>query len=183
MTTAKCPINDNVTFRATKADGSVKQLFEYNQLGFYNLQKGMAVPRTPEYGRYVDELVTHNLVTSAGKAAVAGRLIANTPSAWSHIAIGSGIIAPVASDTTLGTEITTLGGARAVATTGLITTDVTNDTAQYVVTFTFTGSVTVSETGLFNAGVAGDMLARVLKGPASFVSGETLTVTWRIDVD
>lgn len=180
---AKIPTKDNVTFTARHADGTIKPLFKYNELARFKLNKGFVVPRTPEFGEYVDELVIHNLVTSAGKEAIASRLISNTVAPWSHIAIGSGIVAPSASDTTLGSEITTNGGARAAATTGLITTDVTNDTAQYTVTFTFTGPVTVSETGLFNAASGGTMIARVLKGPASFVAGETLTVTWRLDVD
>ena len=104
-------------------------------------------------------------------------------SAFTYIAIGTGTASASASDTALGTEITTGGGARASATVSRVTTDVTNDTAQAVVTFNFTSGFAVTETGLFNASSSGTMLNRQVFSAVNVTSGDSLQVTIKIDVD
>ncbi len=134
-------------------------------------------------GQVIDRRDVKNLVVSAGKALAAGLLngVLTTPA--KYIAIGTGTVAPAAGDTALGAEITTGGGARALATTlDRVTTTVTNDTARAIVTFAFTASFAVTEAGLFDAAAAGNMLSRQTFAAVNVVSGDSLQVTWKIQV-
>jgi len=125
-----------------------------------------------------------NLITDAGKAGMASRLNGSgAESAFTYIGIGTGTASAGASDTALGSEITTGGGARASATVSRVTTDVTDDTAQAVVTFNFTAGFAVTETALFNASSAGTMLNRQVFSAVNVTSGDSLQVTIKIDVD
>ena len=118
------------------------------------------------------------ILTNAGKAHAAGLLTGISSGGFTHIALGSGTTAESATQTSLTTEITTNGGARASATTSRITTTQTNDTAKWEKEFTFTGSLTISEIGLFDAASSGTMYMRSLLTTARSVEdGDTLTVT------
>ena len=66
-----------------------------------------------------------------------------------------------------------------------MTTDVTNDTAQGVLSFSVTGTKAVTESGFFNhIGTAtGTMLSHQVFSAINVVSGDTLQITWKIDVD
>jgi hypothetical protein len=122
-----------------------------------------------------------NLIVDVGKAAMASRLNgAGAEAAYTYIAIGTGTTAAGADDTALGAEITTGGGARGSATCTRVTTTVTNDTAQDLLLYTFTAAFAVTETGLFNLASAGTMLARQVFSAVNVVSGDTLTVTWKV---
>lgn len=132
-------------------------------------------------GKLLKEQTVSNLITNAGKAAIAAVALTDVAgNRFDWIAIGTNNTAPAAGDTALGAEISTGGGARAAATGTRVTTTVTNDTMQLQTTFTFTSSFTVQETGIFNASSAGDMLGRALIGPFSVVSGNTLQVTYKV---
>lgn len=133
--------------------------------------------------RLKDYRVIKNLVVDAGKAAVAGLINGVITNFFEHIAIGTGTVAAAAGDTTLGTEITTGGGARAAGTTSRVTTDVSNDTAQIVVTFAFTASFAVTESGVLDSISAGTLLCRQTFSAVNVVNGDSLQVTWKIDVD
>ena len=132
-------------------------------------------------GALLDRREVRNLVVSAGKALAAGLLIASG-TAPSHLAIGTGSTAAAAGDTALQTEITTNGGQRAAATRTQVTTTVTNDTAQYAVTWTFTGSFAVTECGVLNNSVGGTLLARQVFSAINVVSGDTLSITYKVAV-
>lgn len=134
-------------------------------------------------GVLLEERDLHNLVTSAGQAAVAGLINGVITNAFEHIAIGTGTNAAAIGDTALQTEITTGGGARAPGTTSRVTTDVTNDTAQVVLTFTFSAGFAVTEAGLLDSLSGGVLLARQVFSALNVVSGDSLTLTWRLDVD
>lgn len=137
-------------------------------------------------GNIKDERDFPNLVVSAGKAEVAALLLTDIASDdYDEIAIGTGAVAPAAGDTVLGAEITTGGGARltgAGVTGTRITTAVTDDTAQLVGTFTFSLSFAVTEVGLFNDPSAGDMLARQTFAVVNVVNGDSLQITWQVQV-
>ena len=83
-------------------------------------------------------------VTNAAKALFAN-LILGSGTAITHMAVGSGTTAFAAAQTTLVTEITNSGVARAAPTLSRTTTTVTNDTMQATKTFSVTGTITVSE--------------------------------------
>jgi hypothetical protein len=78
--------------------------------------------------------------------------------------------------------VTTNGGQRASATRTQVTTTVTNDTAQYAVTWTFTGSFAVTECGVLNNSVGGTLLARQVFSAINVISGDTLSITYKVAV-
>jgi len=118
-----------------------------------------------------------NLVVSAGKAQVAGLINGATTGAFTYVAVGTGTTAPSSSDTALGTEV-----ARVSATVGRTTTNVTNDTATWSATFNFTSSYAITEAGIFNASSGGTMLARQTFSAINVVSGDSLTINWKLTV-
>lgn len=135
-------------------------------------------------GSWVWEQKGANLITNAGAAGVASRINGSGgEAAFTYVAIGTGTNAAAVGDTTLQTEITTNGGQRASATASRVTTDVTNDTARLVVTFTFTGSFAVTESGVLNAASSGVLLNRQVFSAVNVVSGDSLQVTHNFDVD
>ncbi len=135
-------------------------------------------------GELIDEIITKNLVTSAGKAAVAANVVSDvTGTKFDAIAIGTGTTAPAAGDTQLGAEITGGGGQRisAASVTGTrVTTSTANDTGQFVGTFSFSASYAVTEAGLLNNSTGGDMLSRQTFAAINVISGDSLQVTWKI---
>ena len=135
-------------------------------------------------GVWSNRIVIANLVTDAGKAGVASRINgAGSEAAFTYIAVGTGTTAANAADTTLETELAASGLSRAAATASRVTTDVTNDTAQLVLTFTVTGTAAVTESGVLNASSGGVLLCRQVFSAINVVNGDSLQVTWKIDVD
>lgn len=125
-----------------------------------------------------------NLITNTGMAGVASRINGSGAEAsFTYIAIGTGTTSAVVGDTTLGTEITTGGGARASATASRVTTDVTDDTARLVLTYNFTSTFAVTEAGALNAASVGVLLNRQVFTAVNVVNGDSLQVTIDIDVD
>lgn len=163
-------------------EGQVTASYVKNGVLNYIAAYGVQLPFIT--GNYTYTLRGANLVTNAGKAGVASRINgAGSEAAFTYIAIGTGTTAAAAGDTTLETEITTGGGARAAATASRTTTDVTNDTARLVLTFTFSATFAVTEAGALNAASAGTLLNRQVFSAVNVVSGDSLQVTIDIDVD
>lgn len=187
-THGKMPLKLNVKMVLKDKDGKVKPLFQENWLARFLMKHGLATPHMPKipvlFGKWTPELNLSNLVTDAGMAAVASRINGSGgENAFTYIAIGIGTTAAAQGDTTLQSEITTNGGQRAAATVSRVTTDVTNDTAQLVDTFSFTGSFAVTESGVFNAASNGVLLARRVFTAINVISGDSLQITWKFDVD
>lgn len=205
-------LTENVQYQLRDANGNVKKLFKDNKLNRaiftffrkfaerHNIalrnesgapRKGL-VPYLALYGlrihgitgMWTGSMVVSNLVTNAGAAGVASRINGSGgEAAFTYIAIGTGAVAAAVTDTTLGTEISTGGGARASATASRTTTDVTNDTARLVHTFNFTSSFAVTESGVLNAASSGTLLCRQVFSAINVANGDSLQVTWDIDVD
>jgi len=118
------------------------------------------------------------VLTKAGMAGVASRIIVDTsPAIFNYVAVGIGTTAATSDDTTLESEITDSGMARATGTLSLVTTTVTDDTAQCVKSFTVTGTKAVTEQGWFNAAAAGTMLLHEVFAAINVVDGYTLVIT------
>lgn len=135
------------------------------------------------HGLLLAEYDYPNLVVDAGLAAIAGNLIlTGHTTAFSYLALGTDNTAPDPSDTALGSEITTAGGARALATLSRQTTSVTNDTAQLAKTFTFTagGTFAITEAGAFDDPTSGIMLCRASFVAINVVPTDTLAGTYKI---
>lgn len=133
-------------------------------------------------GVLLERRVVENLVTSAGKAAVAGLIEGDVTDYFDYLAIGTGTTAAATGDTALQTEISTGGGARAAATRSRITVNVTNDTAQFVYTWTFSASFAVTECGVFSASSGGTLLARQVFSAINVEDGSTLGMTYKVTV-
>lgn len=117
-------------------------------------------------------------VPTVGKAEVA-ELIIGSGTAFDSIAIGTGATQAFGADSTQLVSET----ARQSATLTTTTTDTTGDTAQFVASFSFTASGTINETGVFNAATDGDMLCAQYISDINVESGDSLEVTWKMDVD
>lgn len=127
-------------------------------------------------GKVIDKREGPNLVVDTGLAEAAALLLTDASGTdFDYIAIGSGSTSPVAGDTALETEVE-----RQSATGTQITTSVTDDTAQLQTTFSFTGTETLNETGIFNAASTGTLFARQTFSTVNVESGDDLQITWQI---
>jgi len=133
-------------------------------------------------GKIRDTFEVKNLVTTVGFAQLA--LLAGDATAvpFTYLAVGTSATAVNIADTTLNAETTTNGLERAAGTVSRVTTTGTNDTYQITKTWTATGSVSVEEVGVFNAGSGGIMLSHALTGTKAVTNGETLTGTYQLQV-
>ncbi len=133
-----------------------------------------------KHGNLKEDRIIKNTITTVGKAELAGLMLIDiSGTAFDYIAIGTGT--PGA--TALGGEATASGGARrggANVTGTRVTTTTTNDTAQWVTTFTFTGSLALTEEGIFNAASAGTMLASQSFAALNVANGDTLAITHKV---
>lgn len=128
------------------------------------------------------EFQTKNIIVNAGKAEVAGLINGVTSGPFQYLAIGTGTVAPNATQTALDSEITTGGGERALATVSRVTTSVANDTAQWEHTWTFTQSFGITESGIFDASSGGNMLARQTFPVVNVQNGDSFKITWKVQV-
>ena len=127
------------------------------------------------------KVIDQDLITSAGKAAVAGLILTDVAvNDYDYLAIGTGVVGADVGDTTLGTETH-----RETGTGTRVTTAVTNDTAQLVVTFSgYAGTEAVTEIGMLNAAAAGDMLMRQTFGALNvdWDQGDSIEATVKVQV-
>ncbi len=134
-----------------------------------------------KHRRLKEDRLIKNTITDVGKAELAGLMVADVGgTGWDYVAIGIG--SP--STTALGSEIASGGGERrsgANVTGTRVTTTVSNDTGQWVTTFTFTSGFAVTEAGIFN-GADGIMLASQSFSALNVASGDTLQITWKVKV-
>lgn len=129
-------------------------------------------------GEVLTDKKIDNVVVNDGLAAVTALLgdgLSLSNGDFGHIAIGTDSTAASSSDTSLGAE-----HARESATASQTTTNVTNDTLQLQNTFSISSSVTIEETGVFNAASGGTMFARQTTGSQTLQSGDSLQITWEI---
>jgi hypothetical protein len=186
---AQYSLIENVEYSIVDKFGKAKKLFQQNALYTLAMKRGILSPYAYQklgvfsslLGHWSDKAVVANLMTNAGFALVAGRINGSgSPAAATYIAVGTGTTAANVANTALETEITDSGLERASASVSLVTTTVTNDTAQMVVTFTVTGTKAVTESGVLNASSSGSLLCRQVFSAINVVSGDSLQITWKI---
>jgi len=137
----------------------------------------------PLFGHWDTELHITNLVTNAGLAVVAARLVGATVDPADTLAVGTGTTAAAAGDTALETEITDSGLARATdAAPTFETTSVTNDTAVVNYLWTASGAKAITEAGVLTQDSGGDLLSRQVFASVGVVSGDTFEATWKFQV-
>jgi hypothetical protein len=183
---AKFGLKENVEYVLRDKDGNVKPIFQPNELCRALLKRNLISPKLQIpglFGNWSDKMVLENLVVNAGFAGVASRINGSgAEAAFTYIAVGTGTTGAAAGNTTLETETTTSGLGRANATASRVTTTVTNDTAQLLHSFSVTGTVAVTESGVFNDDTTGTLLARQGFTAINVVDGDTLQITWRFAV-
>ena len=103
--------------------------------------------------------------------------------AFTYIAVGTGTTGAAVGNTTLETELAADGLSRAAGTASRVTTDVANDTARLIKTFSVTGTQAVTESGVLNAGADGVLLSRQVFAAVNVVDGDSLQITWDYDFD
>lgn len=144
-----------------RKDGSIKQ-----ELHLGNIQDGVKRERG-------------DTIVNAGLAAVAGLILLDVAEDdFDWLAIGTGAVAVDVTDTTLGVETH-----REAGTGTLDTTVIANDTAKLIATFSgYGGSEAVTEIGMFNLAVAGDMLMRQVHDPLNidWAAGDSYEATVKI---
>lgn len=118
-------------------------------------------------------------VVNAGKAIIAGRMIGATPTQAEpkFTAMGTGATAEAATQTAL---VTDSGVARVSGTATQVTVTVTNDTYQVVATLTAAGALAITESGLFDASTAGNMLMRALFAAINLAAGDSIQFTTQV---
>lgn len=121
----------------------------------------------------------HNTITNVGHAAMNGRWSnQGSYSAFVNLAIGTGTQGTPATATALATEATTNGAGRGAATATQVTTTVTNDTTQLVKTWSLTGTVAITEEGVFdNASSGGNMSLYQSFSTVTCNNGDTFQAT------
>lgn len=133
-----------------------------------------------EFGRLKDERHFDNMIVDAGFEGVAYRIAPHdgtiTPAnPWNFIAVGTGSAAPAPGDTALVSERDRKNDVQAEY------TSTSGKQLKLEVSFgPGEGTGNVAESGLFNAGSGGDMLARQTFATISKGASDTLTVTWTI---
>lgn len=125
-----------------------------------------------ESGNMKEEFEGPNLVVTVGLNFLASLLGGSAPTLMSHMAIGSSGTAPAPSDTALGTELGRVA---------LSSTSPSGANVIYQATFPpGTGTGTIAEAGLFNAGAGGTMLSRSTSISVIKAAGDTLNIIWTI---
>lgn len=111
-----------------------------------------------------------------GKAIVANRML-GLGTEPKFVGIGTGATAEAAAQTALVTEVETRPAA---PTSSRVTTTVANDTYQTISTVTATVARAVTESGMFDAAAAGNMLTRALFSVINLAIGDSLQLTWQL---
>jgi hypothetical protein len=138
---------------------------------------------------------TYNARVNAG-AALCASLISGTalggitsPAAAKYIALSTASLTPAYGDTTLASETSATGLARALGTAGAYTSPGTtlDGAASYTLTKTFTntsgGSVTIQSAAIFDATSTGNMFVEAnLSSSAILANNDSLAITWTINL-
>ena len=124
-------------------------------------------------GKLKGEQNVPNLVVTTGKTFIAARMV-GTPTAMSHMAIGSGTTDPVIGDTSLETELGRVALTSSASAGAVVT---------YVASFgAGTGTGAVTEAGIFNASSAGTLLCRTEFAVVNKGVDDSMTITWTVTV-
>jgi len=188
---SRAKVRYNVEYVLRDKDGNIKPIFQENRFAQWLLHTGRLNPLwiNQWYASLISSFLGHwaskkdisNLITNAGRALISGLINGSgTPAAATYVAVGTGTTAAAAGNTTLETETAASGLTRAAGTVSLVTTTITNDTAQVTKTFAITGTVAVTEAGLLNASSNGTLLCRQVFSAVNVVNTDSLAITWKV---
>lgn len=124
-------------------------------------------------GNVKDQRNIKNLVVTTGKEFIAARMV-GTPTAMSHMAIGSNNTAADVGDTALGTELGRVSLASASATGAVVT---------YTATFgAGVGTGAVVEAGILNNSSGGTLLCRSVFPVVNKGADDGMSISWTVTV-
>jgi hypothetical protein len=124
-------------------------------------------------GKLKGEKIVPNLVVTTGRTFIAARMV-GTPTAMSHMAIGSGTTDPAAGDTALQTELGRVSLTSSASAGAVVT---------YIASFgAGTGTGAVTEAGILNASSGGTMLCRTEFATVNKGADDSMSITWTITV-
>ena len=124
-------------------------------------------------GNVKDQRNIKNLVVTTGKTFIAERMV-GTPTAMSHMAIGSDNTAADVADTALGTELGRVALASATSSGAVVT---------YTATFgAGVGTGAVVEAGILNNSSGGTLLCRSVFPVVNKGADDGMSVTWTVTV-
>jgi hypothetical protein len=124
-------------------------------------------------GKLKAEQNVPNLVVTTGKTFIAARMV-GTPTAMSHMAIGSGTTDPAVGDTALQTELGRVSLTSSASSGAVVT---------YVASFgAGTGTGAVTEAGILNASSGGTLLCRTEFSVVNKGADDSMSITWTITV-
>ena len=124
-------------------------------------------------GTIKEDKTVPNIVVTTGKTFIAARMV-GTPTAMSHMAIGSGTTNPAAGDTTIETELGRVSLTSSASAGAVVT---------YIASFgAGTGTGAVTEAGILNASSAGTLLCRTEFAVVNKGADDSMSITWTITV-
>ena len=115
------------------------------------------------------------LLVDTGKAIVTNYLAGGAATQPKYVAWGTGAGTTSASDTTLFSET----GSRTTGTATQQTTSTTNDTYQVIGTLTASGTVTITNAGLFDANTSGNLFVKGDFTGIGLTSGDSIQFTFK----
>jgi hypothetical protein len=120
-----------------------------------------------------------NVVTNAGKAIIAKRMIGSNPSQAEpkYVGWGTGTGTAAAADTSLFTEASE---SRVAGTGSTVTGTVTDDTHRVVGTLTADGSKTVTNAGVFDASTSGNLYVKSDFEAVPLNAGDSIQFTFDV---
>lgn len=128
-----------------------------------------------EQGVIKEQFTVPNLIVDVGKNFIASRMLGTSAAVMSHMAVGTSN-----TGSTDGTKTALVTEVGRVALTSSTNTDNENE---YIATFSAgTGTGTLVEAGIFNAGSSGTMLCRTTFPAITKGASDTLTINWIITV-
>ena len=134
----------------------------------------LAITVRDQAGRLKETIVVPNKVVTVGKEYTASRMIQNTPSVMTHMAIGT-------DNTLAAVENTAL-----LAQTGRVTltsSSVSGTTITYTATFgPNVGTGAITEAGIFNASTGGIMLCRTTFSVVNKEANDSISISWVVTV-
>lgn len=135
----------------------------------------LKITLTGSDGNVKEQRTVKNLVVNAGKELIASRIYGVAQAPISHMAVGAGTVAVIATDTTMGSQISRVA---------LDSTTLLSRTLTYIATFPAgVGSGALTEAGLFNHGTSGTMLARTTFAVFNKQATDVLTIEWDVTIN
>ena len=136
---------------------------------------------TDKNGKTIDTRTIPNLVVKTGRDFIVSRMIGTSKAVMSHMSIGTSNTAPVANNTTLGTEV-----ARSPLASSTVGTGGSENVVTYIASFGPNepiANAAIAESGIFNASTAGEMLCRTTFPVVNKGTDDTLTISWAITIN